>query len=469
MKKIISLALVAQLSSASASVVAIMDSGTDISHKDLASKVWTNSKEKAGSLEDLDGSGLPGDVNGWDFTEMKASPFNDKYNYLITDDVKRFYKLFAKYEMKTITEEEGKWLKGISENKEAMNVINFIGGYSHGTHVAGIAALNNPKAQVMGIKLLPTDYSPLPADGKKKSADKNKEEIGPAQLEFDFVTKDSFEEFKKVVANEGADQVLKMVPISAYLDFHKVDVVNQSFGLSFMAAAESLGAGFYQSLGRMPTERELMEVLVVYFQSMLSVGPEMFKAAPNTLFVVAAGNDATNNDQLPDYPASIKASNKIVVAATNGYKELAEFSNFGAKSVEVAAPGVAIESTGPAQSYMFMSGTSQAAPFVTNAIALAKDANPKLSASEIKSIILKTVDVKDWLKGVVLTSGIVNKARVVKAAELSKTMNVEVAISKAKAEIADVPVTKSSARRLPGMKINFKPIMPSLKIALPKL
>ena len=467
MKKIISLALILNLSSAYASVVAIMDSGTDITHKDLAPKVWVNANEKAGSTEDLDGSGLPGDINGWDFTENRANPFNDKYNYLITDDVKKFYTLMAKYDLKTIKEDDFNWLKSISENKEVMNVVNFIGNYSHGTHVAGVAALNNPNAKILGIKLLPTEFTPVKAD--KKKVEKKTDEKVPEQLEFDFVTKDSFEDFKKLVAKEAADQIMQMAPLSGYLDFHKVDVVNQSFGISFMAAAEMLNGGFYQSLGRKATEKELMEVLVVYFQTILAVGPEMFKAAPNTLFVVAAGNDASNNDQLPDYPASIKASNKIVVAATNGYSELAEFSNFGAKSVEVAAPGVAIESTGPAQSYIFMSGTSQAAPFVTNAIGLAKDANPALKAADIKSIILKTVDVKDWLKGKVLTSGIVNKARVVRAAELSKTMNVEVAISKARAEIADVAIQKSFSRRLPGMKIDFKPIMPSLLINLPKL
>jgi subtilisin family serine protease len=116
-----------------------------------------------------------------------------------------------------------------------------------------------------------------------------------------------------------------------------------------------------------------------------------------------------------------------------------------------------------------MSGTSQAAPFVTNAIAQAKDINPALSAADLKSIILKTVDVKPWLKGKVSTSGIVNKARVSRAAELSKTMNVEVAIQKAKAEIADVVVPKSFAKRLPGMDLKFRPLRPSLLVKLPSL
>jgi subtilisin family serine protease len=462
MKKIITLATLLQLASANASVVAIMDSGTDISHKDLAPKVWTNKNEKVGSKTDLDGSGLPGDVNGWDFTEMKANPFNDKYNYLLTADVKKFYSIYAKYELKTITKEETEWLKAVVADKKVMNVVNFIGGYAHGTHVAGIAALNNPKAQVMGLKLLPTVFAELPVD--KASAPKE-----PVQLEFDFAPVKTIADFKKEVSDSALEQVQGMIPINGYLDFHKVDVVNQSFGIGFMRAAEMLQGEFISAFKREPTQDELMDVLVTYFTVILQTGPEMFKAAPNTLFIVAAGNDTSDNDALPDYPASIKAPNKIVVAATNGYSELAEFSNFGAVKVDVAAPGVAIESTSPTQSYLHMSGTSQAAPFVTNAVALAKDINPALKAADIKSIILKTVDVKDWLKGKVATSGIVNKARVARAAELSKTMNVEVAISKAKAEIADVATQKSFARRLPGMKVDFKPIRPSLMIKLPTL
>ena len=210
-------------------------------------------------------------------------------------------------------------------------------------------------------------------------------------------------------------------------------------------------------------------MIVTYFGTLAQVGPEMFKVAPNTLFVVAAGNDSSDNDALPDYPADIQAPNKIVVAATLGYSEIAEFSNFGATKVDVAAPGVAIQSTGPAQSYLHMSGTSQAAPVVTSAISLAKDLNPALSAADIKSIILKTVDVKPWLKGKVATSGIVNKARVLRAAELSKTMNVEIAIQKAKLEIADVATPKSLAKRLPGMNIKYKPVRPSLLVKMPAL
>lgn len=459
MKKLITLATLLQLGTASASVVAVMDTGTDISHKDLAPKTWVNKKEVAGSTTDLDGSGLPGDINGWDFTEGSAKVFNDKYNYLVTDDVKKFYTLYAKYETKTINKTEFDWLKAAVDNKPFMNQANFVGSYAHGTHVGGIAALNNPKAEVMSLKILPTVYQEYVAPEKKE----------PVQLELDFAPGISVDQFREEVIKAALSQVEEMIPMNSYLNFHKVDVVNQSFGIGFMQAAGFLQAGFIEAVKREPTEDELIDMIVTYFGTLAQVGPEMFKVAPNTLFVVAAGNDSSDNDALPDYPADIQAPNKIVVAATLGYSEIAEFSNFGATKVDVAAPGVAIQSTGPAQSYLHMSGTSQAAPFVTSAISLAKDLNPALTASDIKSIILKTVDVKPWLKGKVATSGIVNKARVLRAAELAKTMNVEIAIQKAKLEIADVATPKSLAKRLPGMNIKYKPVRPSLLVKMPAL
>jgi subtilisin family serine protease len=467
MKKLITLATLLQLSTASASLVAIMDTGTDLSHKDLAPKAWTNLGEKEGSLTDLDGDGLAGDVHGWDFTENSPKPFNDKYNYLITDDVKTFYSLYAKYETKTIVQSEFNWLKTKASNKDFMNQADFVGGYIHGTHVGGISALNNSQAKIMSLKILPTVYKEL-APAAPAVAETNSTE--PVQLELDLSpAKMTVDEFKAEIIKSAEQQVDEMTPMNGLLDFHKVDVVNQSFGIGHKDAIGFITSGFVDNINRAPTDSELNDIVNAYFDALRAKGPEMFAAAPKTLFVIAAGNDTSDNDALADYPADIQAPNKIVVAATLGYSEIAEFSNYGATKVDVAAPGVAILSTAPTQSYIPLSGTSQAAPFVTNAIALAKDMNPALKAADIKAIILGTVDVKDFLKGKVATSGIVNKARVSRAAELSKTMNVTVAIAKARAEIADVAISKSFARRLPGMKLDFKPIRPSLLVKMPTL
>jgi subtilisin family serine protease len=75
--------------------------------------------------------------------------------------------------------------------------------------------------------------------------------------------------------------------------------------------------------------------------------------APNTLFVVAAGNDGANNEGVPQYPCNYTSVNLVCVAATDDTDALAGFSNFGNTSVDLAAPGTGIVSTWPAYTSLF--------------------------------------------------------------------------------------------------------------------
>lgn len=465
MKILLPILALAQLTSANASIVGVMDSGTDISHKDLAAKAWVNKKEKWGSKVDLDGDGLPGNVNGWDFTENSPKVFNNKYDSLITADVKTFFNYYGKYETGTISSSEIAWLRQNTQDRVLMNKVNFVGGYAHGTHCAGIAAKENSGVKLLTMKIIPTVYEELPAQEEQQAPQEGAGQV-PAQPTTPAKTVD---EFMAEVLESADQQVQEMVLLHGNMNFHKADVVNQSFGIGFGNAIDFIAAGFVSEVQRQPTKEELQKLVLAYFSRLLQEGPKMFTAAPNTLFTIAAGNDSSNNDLYPDYPANIQADNKIVVAATNGYKELAEFSNYGATKVDVAAPGVAILSTVPTHSHLPMSGTSQATPYVTNIIAAMKDLNPALTARDLKDIVLGTVDVKTWLKGKVLTSGIVNKSRALKAAEFAKTMAVDKAISQAKATIADVPVAKSFSFRPAGLNVKFKPVRPSLLIKKPVL
>ena len=179
-------------------------------------------------------------------------------------------------------------------------------------------------------------------------------------------------------------------------------------------------------------------MLAMYFMdTLIREGSHMVLAAPNTLFVFAAGNDGSDNDKLPSSPTNIRAANTIAVAATMGFGKLAVFSNYGATMVDVAAPGVAIRSTVPGNEYLEVSGTSQATPYVANIAARIKDANKNLGPAEIKNIILKTVDIKDYLKGKVLSEGVVNEKRAVRAAELSVSISMQRALGQAREEIQD--------------------------------
>lgn len=114
-------------------------------------------------------------------------------------------------------------------------------------------------------------------------------------------------------------------------------------------------------------------------------------AAANVLIVAAAGNDGRNIDQRPSYPASIAAPNLLAVASTDpdGGRDLSEFSNYGALTVQVAAPGGNILSTTNDGAYGVKSGTSMATPMVSGVAALAASVNPRLNASDLRALMTR--------------------------------------------------------------------------------
>lgn len=117
------------------------------------------------------------------------------------------------------------------------------------------------------------------------------------------------------------------------------------------------------------------------------------------LFVAAAGNDNTNNDLSPSYPTNYAIPNVIAVAATNRLDELGAFSQYGAQTVHLGAPGVSILSTMPNNGYSLQSGTSMASPMVTGAAALVCAANPNLGMAQLRGVLLYNGDKRDSLVG----------------------------------------------------------------------
>ncbi|MEK6626428.1 MAG: S8 family serine peptidase [Bdellovibrionota bacterium] len=409
-----------------ASVVAIIDSGTDMLHKDIYPKAWVNPTEIANNQRDEDRNGYQDDVNGWNFAEGNNQLIDYKYLSYLTADVRKFFEVQSKTLLGTATPEEIAWMRAKIEDAEFVKTLSTYGNFMHGTHVSGIAAKEADDAKILGVKLIPTEVA-LP--GMSDMPDmKDKGEFG----------NDVGIMLIKAGLGQLAKQQMKLLQeIAVYIDGHKADVANGSFGTGYEQARMIVGVLFKALLRREPTEEEGHSLAIHFMNTLIQEGAHMVQAAPNTLFVFAAGNEGSDNDKFPSSPTNIRSSNVIAVAATLGFGKLASFSNYGAKMVDVAAPGVAIESSVPGNQYLQVSGTSQAAPFVSNVAARIKDANKLLAASEIKSIILKTVDVKDFLKGKVLSEGVVNEKRAVRAAELSLSLPMQRALDQAREEIQD--------------------------------
>jgi subtilisin family serine protease len=123
------------------------------------------------------------------------------------------------------------------------------------------------------------------------------------------------------------------------------------------------------------------------------------------LFIAAAGNNGANNDVTPFYPATYDADNIISVLAYNRSNQRSSFSNFGALSVDVGAPGEDVLSTLPGNSYGLLSGTSMATPHVTGLVGLLKAQDPNRTARQIKNLILTGAVSSPATLGNVLTGG----------------------------------------------------------------
>ncbi|MFD2574448.1 S8 family peptidase [Spirosoma soli] len=127
--------------------------------------------------------------------------------------------------------------------------------------------------------------------------------------------------------------------------------------------------------------------------------------AAGILFIAAAGNSGTNNDTSPSYPANYNLPNVISVAAIDRNGALASFSQYGATTVDIGAPGVGVISTTAYNTYSSYNGTSMATPHVTGAVALYASTHPGASVAQIRNAILSSAVPTASLSGKTVTGG----------------------------------------------------------------
>lgn len=277
-------------------IVAVIDTGIDVTHPDLKNSIWVNEDEIPGDGIDNDGNGYIDDINGWNFIDNNNQLCNGKED-------------------------------------------------NHGTHAAGTIAAGKNDGGVAGI----TDNSYV-----------------------------KIMSVKALGGEEGQGSPESVIAAIRYAEANGAQICNLSFG----------------------AENYTEEFNAVMRDSRM-------------LFVVAAGNGydekiGYNIDKNPMYPASMPYDNIITVANLMFNGSLDKSSNYGAISVDIAAPGVFIASTIPDKSYAFMSGTSMAAPMVTGAAAMLYSARPELSLQDVKNILLTSAHKLDKLNGRVFCGGMLD-------------------------------------------------------------
>ena len=282
--------------------VAVIDTGVDVSHPDLAPNVWVNPGEDCAGCRtngvDDDGNGYVDDWRGWDFVNGDNNPTDDN---------------------------------------------------GHGTHVAGtIAAAGNNGLGVAGVAWS-SKVMPL-----------------------------------KFLAADGTGSVADAISAILYARAKGVPILSNSWG----------GDDFSQALLDAIRQTD----------------------ASGELFVAAAGNDFTNNDATPSYPSSYDSPNVLAVGASDQFDRKAWFSNYGARSVDLAAPGTNVYSTWRGGTYRFEDGTSMATPHVSGAAALAKAVFPGATGAGLKALLLRTVDPVAVLAGTTRTGGRLNVDHAVRCA-----------------------------------------------------
>ncbi|MEO6168203.1 MAG: S8 family serine peptidase [Chitinophagales bacterium] len=420
-------------------IVAVIDGGTDINHQDLKANIWTNTKEIADNGIDDDKNGYIDDVNGWNFIGGKNGNvqydtfeltrlykmLSDKYGNMSSgevppadrDEYNRYVSIKNDFESRSMESRYNYALySGImqsinymladlgSENPTLEQVEQYQpeGDSSMVTQqmLIGILKEGASVQEVMeelkdGVNDVASDakyhynpdYDPRSIVGDNYADDTerfygNADVKGPDPLHGTHVAGIiGADRTNGIGINGVADHaqlmILRVVPDG---DERDKDVAN-----SIRYAADNGAKVVNMSFGKgYNYDKKTVDDAVRY------------AASKDVLLVHASGNDAISNDENQRFPGDqfidgTYPNNWLEVGASSYDNNVASFSNYGKKTVDVWAPGVAIYATVPDDKYRNLQGTSMASPVAVGVATMIRSYFPELTAAQVKEILKKSV------------------------------------------------------------------------------
>jgi hypothetical protein len=412
-----------------ATTIAIIDTGFDLDHDFLKPKILKQETDEETINPSLK------EFSDWQFhdnSHLKKSVIQDS----ILQEVLLYRNLRAKGHREGLSLREFQWFKKRSANKEFMEQAKNFKKHSHGTFVAGIALREGENINIFPIRGLHIRIPVVAVDEKS-------EEQAPLK------SKNPEGKFNEEIRNSQDRVIRKFSKICRYLSINGINIVNASYGITYKNTASKFRERYKELTNREISEPRLQEEVQDYFKNLYGRTAKVIRKYPRMLFVFSAGNSGLDNDQYPHYPSKIKLPNTLSVGAMNG-DYLASFSNFGKIHVDIGAPGVAILSLVPRvysengkDVYSPSSGTSMAAPYISNLAAQVLNVNPKLKPQDIKRIILETGDEKEHLKSILVSGAIANNQKALKAALLTQDMELDASITLASSGLIPMEDTVS--------------------------
>ncbi|WP_310994258.1 S8 family peptidase [Aequorivita marina] len=426
-------------------IVGVIDSGVDIEHEDLVNVLWKNPGEIAGNGIDDDNNGYVDDVYGWNFIGdilgenmeyvryiRKFGPkFEGKSESAISAadraDFSIYQKAKAEYEKEfaEITNNKARYEQMLSQLKPAHKAMSKKLGKEDYTE-KDLQAIENPsseeKQQIAMLSQMFNFSSSMPemleqVEGGVKYFEGRLEDNFSMTKDFRGVLGDDPEDLADniygdnnvmgpdttrdnikhgthvagIIAGQrsnaiGMDGVARNVEIMSVRAVPDGDEYDKDIALAIRYAVDNGAKVLNTSFGK-------------YYSPHADWVYDAIKyaASKDVLIVNAAGNDGLDLDTVNVYPndqidnGTEMADSFLTVGALNfkyGSELVANFSNYGKTNVDVFAPGVKIWSTTPLDGYEFLQGTSMAAPEVAGVAAMIRSYYPKLSAAQVKQIIM---------------------------------------------------------------------------------